>query len=147
MEVIVPTRSGPPPRPPVEQVRPGLWAVPVPIPDNPLGHTNVYVYETDRGPVLIDAGWDDDWSWQCLVDGLVVTGHKVEECYGILVTHMHPDHHGLSGRVRDASSAWVAMHPKDAVMVERMGQARADFVDEIGALLLAAGASEDELRM
>ena len=43
------------PTPPVERVVPGLWAVPVPIPNNPLGHTNVYAFETDRGPVLVDS--------------------------------------------------------------------------------------------
>jgi glyoxylase-like metal-dependent hydrolase (beta-lactamase superfamily II) len=106
----------------------------------------VYVFESTRGPVLVDAGWDDDSSWDHLVRGLAATGHRVEECYGVLVTHMHPDHHGLTGRVQEASGAWVAMHPNDAVMVERMGQARAEYVDELAALLLAAGASEDELR-
>ena len=87
--------------PPVEQVRPGLWSVPVPIPNNPLGYTLVYLFETDRGPVLVDSGWDDDTTWKVLQEGFVTTGHDIRECYGVLVTHMHPDHHGLSGRVRD----------------------------------------------
>ncbi|MFE0739620.1 MBL fold metallo-hydrolase, partial [Streptomyces sp. NPDC058855] len=36
----------------------GVRALRVPIPDNPLGHTLVYVVDTDRGPALIDTGWD-----------------------------------------------------------------------------------------
>ncbi|MBI0380215.1 MBL fold metallo-hydrolase, partial [Streptomyces albiflaviniger] len=36
----------------------GVWSIPVPIPDNPLGHTRVHLLDTDRGPVLIDTGWD-----------------------------------------------------------------------------------------
>jgi glyoxylase-like metal-dependent hydrolase (beta-lactamase superfamily II) len=136
-----------PPMPEVERVRPGLWSVPVPIPDNPLGHTNVYVFETAKGPVLIDAGWDDDASWQHLADGLAVTGHAVTDTYGVLVTHMHPDHHGLSGRVQEASGAWVAMHPNDSAMVGRMGHAKAEFVDEVASLLLEAGATADEVTL
>ena len=142
------------PVPPTERVLPGLWSVPVPIPDNPLGHTNVYVFETPRGAVLIDAGWDDDTSWDCLVGGLATAGFRPEEVYGVLVTHMHPDHHGLSGRVHAASGAWIAMHPNDAGMVVRMGRAHGDvarepslkdFKDEVGALLLEAGATEAEI--
>ena len=48
------------PLPPVEQVRPGVWSIPVPIPDNPLRYVLVYALESDRGPYLIDAGWNTD---------------------------------------------------------------------------------------
>ena len=44
MEVVAHPHSVPPPRPPVERVIGGLWSIPVPIPNNPLGHTNVYAY-------------------------------------------------------------------------------------------------------
>ena len=33
---------------------------------------------------------------------------------GIVVTHIHPDHHGLSGWVREQSGAWIAMHAAEA---------------------------------
>ena len=148
-----------PPVPPTEAVRPGLWSIGVPFPDNPLGYTLVYLIESDRGPVLVDAGWDDDVSWAALVEGFRAAGTDVSECYGVLVTHVHPDHHGLSGRVREASDAWVAMHERDAVTVERLSSTMADdhdrerrpthtssdFADELLAVLLDAGASEDEL--
>ena len=135
------------PTPPVECVVPGLWAIPVPIPNNPLGHTNVYAFETDRGPVLVDSGWDDESSWNSLVAGLGEAGFQAADIYGVLVTHMHPDHHGLSGRVHAASGAWIAMHPKDAAMLPKMSveQAEKEFVDEVAMMLLDAGASEDEI--
>ena len=58
-------------------VRPGLWSIGVPFPDNPLGYTLVYLIESDRGPVLVDAGWDDDESWDALVDGFRTAGTDV----------------------------------------------------------------------
>ena len=145
------------PVPQPEQVRPGLWSIGVPIPNNPLGYTLVYVIESDLGPVLVDAGWDDDESWDALVDGFRTIGGDVRDCHGVLVTHFHPDHHGLSGRVREASGAWVAMHEGDAAMAARLSKAAserpgdeprarsADYDDELVSTLLAAGASEDEL--
>jgi glyoxylase-like metal-dependent hydrolase (beta-lactamase superfamily II) len=93
----------------VEEVRPGLWSIPVPIPNTPLGHTLVYCYDTPEGPVLIDTGWDADEAFDALVSGLKEAGFELSTCYGVLVTHFHPDHHGLSGRVRRDSGAWVAM--------------------------------------
>jgi glyoxylase-like metal-dependent hydrolase (beta-lactamase superfamily II) len=136
-------------------VRPGLWSIGVPFPDNPLGYTLVYLIESDGGPVLVDAGWDDDESWAALVEGFHAAGADVSECRGVLVTHVHPDHHGLSGRVREASDAWVAMHEHDAATVEHLSHAMRrddrptltspDFSDELTAVLLDAGATEDEL--
>jgi glyoxylase-like metal-dependent hydrolase (beta-lactamase superfamily II) len=130
----------------VERVVGGIWSIPVPIPNNPLGYTLVYLFETDRGPVLVDAGWDDDTSWQRLTDGMQEAGFAVADVFGVLVTHMHPDHHGLSGRVREASGAWIAMHELDAALVTRVAHTGADFKDELGQVLLEAGASEAELK-
>ncbi|WP_432097181.1 MBL fold metallo-hydrolase [Streptomyces sp. bgisy100] len=125
----------------------GVWSIPVPIPDNPLGHTLVHLLDTGRGPVLIDTGWDDPASWDTLVAGLAACGTSVTELHGVLVTHHHPDHHGLSGRVREASGAWIAMHPADTRVVRRVRAARpALWLDHLIGKLEAAGAPEDHLR-
>ena len=53
--------------PPVEEVRPGLWSIPVPIPDNPLRYVLVYALELDGGGVaMIDAGWNTEEAWAAL---------------------------------------------------------------------------------
>ena len=44
--------------PPVEQVRPGLWSVPVPIPDNPLRYTLSYAFTGGAGTLIVDPGWE-----------------------------------------------------------------------------------------
>ncbi|NGO71058.1 MBL fold metallo-hydrolase [Streptomyces boncukensis] len=121
----------------------GVWSIPVPIPDNPLGHTLVHVLDTDSGPVLIDTGWDDPDSWQALADGLAACGTAPGELHGVIVTHHHPDHHGLSARVREESGAWIAMHAADAHAVRRAREVRPTvwlryYVDK----LAAAGAPE-----
>src|SRR3954452_12110543 len=99
--------------PPTEAVRPGLWSIVVPFPDNPLGFTLVYLIESDRGPSLGGAGGDDDESGAARGGGLRAAGSDVAASHGVVVTHAHPDHHGLSGRAREASDAWVAMHERD----------------------------------
>jgi glyoxylase-like metal-dependent hydrolase (beta-lactamase superfamily II) len=101
-------------RPPVEEVRPGLWSIPVPIPHNPLRYTLCYAF-VGSGPLLIvDPGWDDSDSRAALQAGLTVAGATVGDVAGVVLTHVHPDHHGLSGWVREQSDAWIGMHPAEA---------------------------------
>lgn len=103
--------------PPVEQVRPGLWSIPVPIPNNPLRYVLVYAFELRSGVAIVDAGWDTGEAWKALVEGLGLAGFGVRDVRAVLVTHIHPDHYGLAGRVREESGAWVALHPADAALL------------------------------
>ena len=90
--------------PPVEQVRPGLWSIPVPIPDNPLRYVLVYAFELDGGGVaIVDAGWNTDDAWAALNAGWPRPAAASSDVRAVLVTHIHPDHYGLAGRVREAS--------------------------------------------
>src|SRR4051794_34430658 len=91
------------PLPPVERVRPGLWSIPVPLPNNSLRYVYVYAFETERGPYIVDAGWNTDEAYETLDSGLIQAGFAMKDVQGVLVTHIHPDHYGLAGRVREAS--------------------------------------------
>jgi glyoxylase-like metal-dependent hydrolase (beta-lactamase superfamily II) len=125
--------------PPVEKVRPGLWSVPVPIPDNPLRYVLVYVLELDNGVALVDAGWNTDEAWQALVDGLGEAGGTMGDVQAVVVTHIHPDHFGLAGRVREASGAWVGLHPADAALLRGRYVETDDLVARMSDLLAVAG--------
>ncbi len=132
--------------PRVTDHRGGVWSIAVPIPDNPLGHTLVHLLETGRGPVLVDTGWDDPDAWDTLTAGITACGFDVTDLHGVLVTHHHPDHHGLSARVREASGAWIAMHAADAAVVRRTREAEPGrWLDHLIAKLAAAGAPDSHL--
>ena len=130
--------------PPVEQVRPGLWSIPVPMPDNPLRYVLVYVFETGTGLVMVDAGWNTDEAWQALNDGLHQAGGSIADVEAVLVTHIHPDHYGLAGRVREASGAWIGLHPADAVLLESRYSETADLIEKMTELLEASGVPLDK---
>ncbi|MFF4129609.1 MBL fold metallo-hydrolase [Microbispora rosea] len=103
--------------PEVERVRPGLWSIPVPIPINPLRYVLVYALEIPDGVVIIDAGWNTEEAYEALVAGLATAGYEITDVQAVLVTHIHPDHYGLAGRIREASGAWIGLHPADARLV------------------------------
>lgn len=124
----------------------GVHSIRVPIPDNPLGFTLIYLLDTDAGPVLVDTGWDDPASWTALTEGLTACGTTVTDLTGVLITHHHPDHHGLSAKVREASGAWIAMHEADAAVVRRTREnPPARWYAYMAAKLLAAGAPEEHV--
>src|SRR5581483_9667472 len=77
----------------LERVRPGLWSIPVPIPNNPLRYVLVYAFETDAGVYLVDAGWNTDDAYETLVAGLSAVGASIGDVRGVMVTHIHPDHY------------------------------------------------------
>ncbi|GAA2775366.1 MBL fold metallo-hydrolase [Saccharopolyspora taberi] len=128
--------------PPVERVRDGLWSIPVPIPDSPLRYVLVHAFELPGGVAIVDAGWDSEDSWQALVAGLAEAGHWIGDVRAVLVTHMHPDHFGLAGRVRAESGAWVGMHSADAALVGRDESVVGELLAESRAHLAATGAPD-----
>lgn len=131
--------------PPVEKVRPGLWSIPVPIPDNPLRYVLVYALELDSGVAIVDAGWNTDDAWEALCGGLAEAGGSISDVRAVLVTHIHPDHYGLAGRVRETSGAWIALHPEDAAMLQGRYVDVDDLLGRMCSLLEDAGVPEVKL--
>jgi glyoxylase-like metal-dependent hydrolase (beta-lactamase superfamily II) len=125
--------------PPVEQVASGVWSVPVPIPDSPLRYVLSYLIEHRSGFVMVDTGWNHPESWRVLNEGLDACGIPLSAITGVLVTHVHPDHHGLSGTVREHSGAWIAMHEREADFLANqmngagLGDRMADYLRWVGA--------------
>ncbi len=127
------------PFPGVEKVRPGLWSIPVPLPNNSLRYVLVYVFETDRGPYLVDAGWNTDDAFGALQSGLEEAGCDIGDVQGVMVTHIHPDHYGLAGRIREASGAWISLHPADAELIHDRYDEPDDLLDRVAAALAPDG--------
>ena len=133
------------PLPPVERVRPGLWSIPVPIPSSSLRYVFVYLFETDRGPFIVDAGWNTHDAFEALSMGIAAAGSSIAEVQGVLVTHIHPDHYGLAGRVRETSGAWIALHPADAALIADRYDHPTDLLERVRGMLRRVGAPAEEL--
>src|SRR5215831_12559222 len=126
------------PLPPVERLRPGLTSVPVPLPNNSLRYVFVYV---------VDAGWNTDEAYAALEAGLATAGYGMADVRGVMVTHIHPDHYGLAGRVREASGAWISLHPADARLIQDRYIEPADLLDRVSGMLRRMGAPPDEVKV
>jgi glyoxylase-like metal-dependent hydrolase (beta-lactamase superfamily II) len=69
----------------------------------------------------------------------------VSEVQGVMVTHIHPDHYGLAGRIRDASGAWISLHPADADLIHDRYDEPDDLLQRVAGALRRMGAPEEEL--
>jgi glyoxylase-like metal-dependent hydrolase (beta-lactamase superfamily II) len=105
----------------------------------------VYAFESDDGTYLVDAGWNTDDAYGTLLDGLGLAGFSIGDVRGVLVTHIHPDHYGLAGRIREASGAWVGLHPADAALIGSRYEHPGDLLERMGAMLRRDGVPEEEV--
>ena len=99
------------------------------MPQSSLRYVLVYALERPDGVSIIDAGWDTEDAWAALNAGLGKAGYEIGDVKSVLVTHIHPDHFGLAGRVRDASDAPIALHPADAEMLPQRYVQMDDLID------------------
>jgi glyoxylase-like metal-dependent hydrolase (beta-lactamase superfamily II) len=93
-----------------DEVRPGIWSIPLPMqqPGNPFSLS--YLIAGDDGSLhLIDTGYDGDENWALFRRALDGFGLAVDDIASVFVTHLHPDHLGMTERLRAASGARVGM--------------------------------------
>lgn len=95
------------------QIIPGIYEMQVPIPNNPLGNTNVYLVKGRAGHTLIDTGWSSDQAMQALTRELEEIGVGFKDISQIIVTHAHIDHYGLVEAIKPLTHARVFLHHRD----------------------------------
>ncbi len=102
------------------EIRPGIYQLKIPIPDNPLEYTNSYLVQGDGECLLIDPGMNNDAAFDALQRELTEIGVAFEDITQILATHSHGDHYGLCDRVKQLSQAKVLLHQMDRELIQSM---------------------------
>ncbi len=94
----------------MNEVSPGIFRLQVPIPNNPLEFTSVYLVRGHGEYLLVDVGMDTEEAFAALERQLGEAGVGFKDISQIVVTHAHMDHYGLAGRVKRLSGATLALH-------------------------------------
>lgn len=94
----------------VIEVAPGILRMQLPVDLPGLGHTNCYALEDERGLAVIDPGLPGDASWDALLKRMAQVGAPVARVHTVVVTHSHPDHFGLAGRLQHENGAELLTH-------------------------------------
>jgi glyoxylase-like metal-dependent hydrolase (beta-lactamase superfamily II) len=125
-------------------VAPGVWVASLGFP-SPLRFSFSYVLETVGDLVVVDLGWNDDDAWSRFLLGLARAGKALDDVAGVVVTHAHPDHYGLAGRIREYSDAWLAMHPGELPQLAADEPAVLRRLEDLARWLSQCGAPDEEL--
>src|SRR4051794_32968645 len=127
--------------------RTGIHRVAVPLSDSPLGSVNVYLIESDNGPILIDTAWQTADALAAIEGALADIGARVEDLSLIVLTHGHPDHTGLAAPLRERSGAPIALHPADWPFVDPARREDADYYSKSVGWMRLNGMPDQEQGM
>lgn len=97
----------------------GIHLIPVPLPFRRPSWVNCYALESDDGVVLIDCGCDWEPGHEALHTGLKSIGLGEVPITTLVVSHLHPDHVGMAGRMKQEHDLQFVMHARAA---SRMGR-------------------------
>src|SRR5256886_17544317 len=82
-----------------------------------LKHVNVYLLRDGDAYTLIDTGLQTEESRQVLNQQLAGLKVPVKRINRILITHIHPDHFGLAGELRQRSGAELIIHRLEVALM------------------------------
>jgi glyoxylase-like metal-dependent hydrolase (beta-lactamase superfamily II) len=106
--------------PGAEEVAPGVWRIPLPLPGDGLRAVNVYALR-DRGRLtLIDGGWALDAARDALEWALRALGSGIGDIGRFLVTHAHRDHYTQAVAIRAQFGSRVLIGAGEAHAIERL---------------------------
>lgn len=97
----------------------GISMIPAPLPFKSPAWVNVYAIEADDGLLLIDCGTDWDPGRETVRNGLESLGLDESTVHTLVVSHLHPDHVGMSSRLVNELGCRFVMHERASRLVDR----------------------------
>jgi glyoxylase-like metal-dependent hydrolase (beta-lactamase superfamily II) len=127
-----------------QQCAPGIWRVILPMHTGFMTAVNSYVVEDEHGITLVDSGLGNDETWECLNSALVELRLPLRYVNRVLLSHAHPDHSGLAGRIAETTGATVWVHQRDLEFIDRRYIHGEIFQHDLRRWLAAHGTPEEE---
>ncbi len=113
---------------------PGVHTITLPMPWE-LETVNVHVIDLDDGYLLVDSGISTEECFGALEGELQKLGIRWTDIKQLLLTHLHPDHIGLSWKILELSGAKLIMHREEAEYLALVArESRAPFFAQAMAL-------------
>lgn len=76
-----------------------------------------YMVRSGGETMLVDCGWNTDGAYEALEAGMREHGSHPSEINQLVITHVHPDHYGMAGRLKRLVDCEIVIHEKDAEVI------------------------------
>jgi len=123
----------------------GVYHIKIPMPETKVNHVNAYLLEGDDGNLLIDTGWNTPEAFTAFKQELLDNGFQIKDITYVAITHLHPDHYGLAGRIKQISGATIAMGEKDAALLYQRYSNVSPLLESMTQFLTVAGVPNVDL--
>jgi len=100
----------------IEELKPNLFRIEIPLPETPLKYLNAYVVRAAEKNLLIDTGLNHEDCLTAMHSGLQEIGISLEKT-DIFITHLHADHYSLVSELATPKTQ-VWFNRPDAEIVE-----------------------------
>jgi len=110
-------------------------------------NVNVYIVEGNDGNLLIDTGWNTPEAFNALAREMKNSGFALKDITDIVITHVHPDHMGLAGKIAELTGASIAVSEIENNLLDSYYAHPETLISELIVFFMANGVPEWELKM
>ena len=128
--------------PGIYEVSPGVYRIPLPLPNDGLRAVNVYAVTDGDKLVLVDSGWALTVARQQLANALGGIGAELADVSEFLVTHVHRDHYSQAVVLRREFGSKIALGQDEEPSLKASGNPDRLPMEAQVDLLFQAGAAE-----
>ena len=98
-----------------------------------------YMIKDGGDTILVDCGWNTDSAYSALEEGMKEHGSHPTEINRLVITHVHPDHYGMAGRLKRLSSCDVVVHEKDSEVIKSRYFSPKGLTDDMSKFMASNG--------
>jgi len=110
-------------------------------------NVNVYIVEGTEGNLMIDTGWNTPEAFNTLAQEMKNSGFAMKDITHIAVTHIHPDHVGLAGKIAEIANSQIFMSETEYGLMDSRYSSPNGLLGQMTAFLKANGVPDWELKM
>ena len=129
----------------MREIVPGIFQISLPLTNPDLANVNIYLVRGDSGCLLVDTGMNTTESFNLLKEGLGEIGVSFEDISRVVITHVHIDHYGMAGRLKQLSPTEVLFHQREIDFVESRYINMESLLSQVEGWLHSNGVPESEL--
>jgi glyoxylase-like metal-dependent hydrolase (beta-lactamase superfamily II) len=135
----------------VTEIAKGIYQIKIPLSDGSgfvLDSMNSYLIQGTSGWLMIDTGWYLPLSFRVLEESLHSLNLDFKDIRTIFLTHSHPDHYGMAGKIRQqAQKIELLCHRWEADLIESRYLKFSEPREDIAFLLEKHGVPEADLQI